>query len=97
MSEEKDYSDWQTSPPWIVFDPDTKSEFVTTETLRYYVANVDGKWFICDRFTDAVVHGTESSTRADSIRKFYKLKNRPIPDGWDVPHPVKGTQHNGIG
>lgn len=97
MNEEFPHASWQTYPPWIVFDPDTKTEWVTPQTLRYYVAFVDGKWFICDRFNDLAVDGTEADTRAKAIRKFYELSNRPIPDGWRLPQPVAGTQHNGIG
>ena len=90
-------SHWQASPPWVVFDPDTKTEWVTPQTLRYYVANVDDKWFICDRFKDLAVPGTEADTRAKSIRLFYKLNNRRLPTGWDIPRPVKGTKHCGPG
>lgn len=39
MNDGKDYSDWQTDPPWVVFDAQTKMEWVTPETLRYYVAH----------------------------------------------------------
>jgi hypothetical protein len=85
----------QTYPPWIVFDPDTQHEWVTPETLRYYVAHVGEKWFICDRLKDLAVHGTESDTRTKAIRKFYKLNNRTIPDGWDIPRAVQGTKHCG--
>ena len=88
-------SDWQNSPPWVVFDPDTKAEFLTPKTLRYYVAKTD-MWFICDRFTDTVVPGTESNSRADSIRLFYEIQKREIPDGWRIPTAVKGTSHSGI-
>lgn len=84
-------------PPWIVFDPDTKAEFVTPHLLRFYVAHVNDRWFICDRFSDTMVHGTESDSRAKSIRLFYQQNNRQIPDGWTIPHPVKGTEHGGIG
>jgi len=90
-----DYSDWRTYPPWVLFDPDTKAEWVMPETPRYYVANVKGTWFICDRFPDVAVNGTESKSRADAIRKFYRIQNRPMPEGWSVPHPVKGTQNHG--
>jgi len=95
MNDETVNEGWQTYPPWIVFDPDTKHEWVTPETLRYYVAHVGAKWFICDRFKDLAVHGTESDTRAKAIRKFYAQKNRKIPDGWDIPRVVKGTKNCG--
>lgn len=85
------------SPPWVVFDPDTKAEFVIPKLLHYYVANVGGKWFICDRLGDTIVHGTEADTRAKAIRLFYELNGRPIPEGWRIPNPVKGTEHTGIG
>jgi hypothetical protein len=98
MNEEPDYSQWQARPPWVVFDPDTNAEFVTSETLRYYVVNLHGRWFICDRFPDLRVEGTESGSRSESIRLFYeKHTKRKIPRGWQTPDAVKGTNHAGIG
>ena len=40
MNDESEHSGWQTYPPWIVFDPDTKTEWVTPKTLKYFVAKV---------------------------------------------------------
>jgi hypothetical protein len=95
MNDEELSDKMPTYPPWVVFDPDTKHEWVTPKTLRYYVAHVRAEWFICDRFKDLAVHGTESDTRAKTIRKFYKLMNRNIPEGWDIPRAVKGTKNCG--
>jgi hypothetical protein len=96
MTDESLESDMKTYPPWIVYDPDTKAEFVTAKTLRYYVAHVKEEWFICDRFTDRVIPETISNARAEAIRKFYKLNDRPIPEGWRIPSAVNGTEHTGI-
>jgi hypothetical protein len=93
---DEDNSHWQSSPPWTVFDPDTKAEFVTPETLRYYVAHTDDGWFICDRFTDLAVPGTHAKTRPDAIRAYYESVKRKVPKGWSLVSAVKGTQHSGI-
>ena len=95
-NERSENSRWQTSPPWVVFDSQTKAEWVTPETLRYYVAHTD-KWFICDRFTDTVVHGTEAESRVKAIRRFYEIQKRQLPDGWSIPAGYKGASHDGIG
>jgi len=98
MNDATDHSDWQTYPPWVVFDAQTKTEWVTPETLRYYVAYTDtDKWFVCDRFEDSVVHGTEAESRIKAIRLFYGIKKRKIPDGWSIPATYNGAQHDGPG
>ncbi|MGH7980221.1 MAG: hypothetical protein ACREE6_12675 [Limisphaerales bacterium] len=91
-----DATEWQYSPPWIVFDPDTKAEFVTLNVLRYYVVRIGDEWFICDRFNDLAVPGTKAKTRAKAIRLFYELNKRPMPEDWNVPATVNGTDHDGI-
>lgn len=85
------------SPPLVLFDPDTKAEFLMEKTPLHYVACTDGEWFICERDTDTVVPGTLTKSRAETVRKFYDSVGRPMPEGWRVPNPVNGTNHNGIG
>lgn len=98
MTEERyQLSGWPSYPPWIVFDPETKTEWLTPKTLQFYVTKVDDGWFVCDRFADTPVAGTEARTRADAIRKFYALNNRPLPEGKSVPQAVPGTQYSGPG
>ena len=92
MGNEADHSHWQDQPPWIVFDPDEMKEWVIPQTLRYYVANVDGRWFICDRFTDLAVPDTESDSRFEAIRRFHEAHKR-MSGGGRIPNAVKGTVH----
>ncbi|MGO8765266.1 MAG: hypothetical protein ACLQSR_09055, partial [Limisphaerales bacterium] len=49
ISMQKDYSHWQSYPPFVLYDNETNSEWVFPETPRYYVAKTN-KWFICDRY-----------------------------------------------
>jgi hypothetical protein len=86
----------QTYPPWVLFDPDTKHEYVFEHTPHFAVVNVEGEWFVYQRGTDAIVPGTQSQSRADTIRKFYEVKGRPMPEGTQVPPAVKGTKHTGM-
>jgi hypothetical protein len=86
-----------TYPPWSVFDPAGKLEYVLAEPLRYYIAkNKDtNTWFICDRWTDTPLHGTQAETRTKSIRLFYEWCKRKMPAGLQFEPPVEGTLHDG--
>ena len=88
---------WQNRDPWVVVDPLFKREWVLHQPIRYYVVHSEDRdeWFICDRWTDGVVHGTEAKTRAQSIRLFYKWCNREMPDGEPMPHVMSGVAHHG--
>lgn len=93
---DEDRSHWQTYPPWVVFDAQTKTEWVTPETLRYFVAYTDARgWFICDRFRDEVVEGTQAESRMKAIRRFYEIRGRKIPHGWEAPAAYEGASYNG--
>jgi hypothetical protein len=102
MSEENanilDESSWETYEPWVVMDSESKREWLCPKPMRYYVCQRDdGKWFICDHFTDFAVQETEASTRADAIRKFYKWSKREMPNGVEIPRAMKEAAHHGEG
>ena len=74
---------WQKREPWVVVDPDFKREWVLPHALQYYVVKdkTSGMWFVCDRYLDLAVETTESKTREQAIRRFYKWCKRPVPAG----------------
>lgn len=86
----------QTYPPFVLFDPDTQHEYVFEETPRFVVVNVEGEWFVYQRGLDMKIPGTESKSRAETIRKFHEVVGRPMPEGREVPQAVKGTKHTGM-
>ncbi|MGO8930475.1 MAG: hypothetical protein ACLQU3_26710 [Limisphaerales bacterium] len=83
--------------PWVVVDPGSKPkrEWVLPQALQYCVVqNRDtGTWFICDRWEDAPVPGTESSTRPVAIRRFYRWCKREMPKGMRIGKPLAGVVH----
>ena len=85
------------SGPWVVMDPDFKREWVVPQPLRYYVveSRQTGEWFICDRWTDAVVPDTEARTRKEAIRLFYVVCKRPMPECVSIGQPLHGIAHHG--
>jgi hypothetical protein len=87
----------QKAEPWAVVDPEFKREWVVPQGLQYYVVEerASGKWFICDRWADTPVPGTEARTRAAAIRAFYKWCGREIPEGTTIEHAPSGVAHHG--
>jgi hypothetical protein len=83
--------------PWVVVDPHFKREWVLPQALQYYVVEDrdKGTWFICDRWADIPVPGTESPTRGETIRRFYKWCGREIPEGTTLGHAPAGVAHHG--
>jgi hypothetical protein len=90
-------STWQQREPWVVVDPEYKREWVLPQALRYYVVEdrEAGIWFICDRWTDLPVHGTEARTRAEAIRMFYTWCKREMPKHATIPRAMPGVAHQG--
>jgi len=90
-------TEYQNREPWVVVDPDFKREWVVPQPLQYYVVEdrKAGTWFVCDRWTDLAVHSTESPTRAEAIRRFYKWCKREMPEGATVPRAMSGVAHHG--
>lgn len=86
----------QTYPPWVLFDPDTQHEYLFEETPHFVVVEGKGEWFVYQRGLDMKIPGTESKSRAETIRKFYEAVGRPIPEGYHLTQPVKGTRHTGM-
>jgi hypothetical protein len=82
--------------PWVVVDI-SKREWLLPEPLRYYVCHDsnNGTWYVCDRSQDNPVAGTHAQTRPNTIRQFYKLFNREIPVGVEVPKAQAGVSHQG--
>jgi hypothetical protein len=76
---------------------ESKREWLLPQPVKYYVVHDPKKdvWFVCDRWTDLAVHETESATREETIRKFYKWCNREMPDTTPVPYPMPGISHRG--
>jgi hypothetical protein len=96
MSDENSSEDWKSYVPWVVFDSDSKLEWLLPQPLRYYVCkDPDGSWFVCDRVQDYPVEGTQTKTRGNTIRRFYELFNREIPIGVEIPQAVRGVSHHG--
>jgi hypothetical protein len=88
--------DWKNFDPWVVFDSDSKLEWLLPQPLRYYVCeDSDGTWFVCDRVIDCPLQGTQTKTRGNTIRRFYELFNRKIPIGVELPQAVPGVSHHG--
>lgn len=88
---------WQNREPWVVVDPDLKREWVVPQPLQYYVveSRTTGMWFICDRWTDSVVPGTEAPTRPEAIRRFYSWCKREMPEGTRIGRALAGVAHHG--
>jgi len=85
--------------PWVVVDPGLKREWMLPQVLQYYLVEDKkaGKWFICDRFNDLAVPGTEASTRPEAIRRFYKWCKREMPKGATIGPAMAGVAHHGEG
>jgi len=90
-------SDYQNMEPWVVVDQFWKKEWLLPQPVRYFIvqSKATGEWSVCDRWTDLIVHGTESKSRADSIRLFYKWCKREIPDGIAIDRAMPGVAHHG--
>ena len=90
-------SAWQQREPWVVVDSDLKREWVVPQPLQYYVVEDrrTGTWFICDRWTDLAIHGTEAPTRPEAIRRFYKWCKREMPEGAAIARAMTGVAHHG--
>lgn len=73
--------------PFTVSDSVYHREWLLPNPVRYYIAQTEEGWFACDRITDMEVPGTGASTRKEAIRLFYKLRDRSIPEGDDLPVP----------
>lgn len=89
--EHMDDSSWKNREPWVVVDPDFNREWLLPEPLQYYVAKgKSGNWFVCNRWLDIPVPGTDSPTGEEAIRQFYKWCERPLPTGEKLPKlPVR--------
>lgn len=83
--------------PWVVVDPEFKREWVLPQALQYYVVENKGtgKWFICDRWTDTALPGTESPTRSETIRRFYQWCKREMPEGTTIGRAAADVTHHG--
>ena len=83
--------------PWVVVDPGFRREWVLPQALQYYVVEDrrTGKWFICDRWTDTPVPGTETATRPETIRRFYQWCNREMPEGTTIGRASAEVAHHG--
>jgi hypothetical protein len=82
--------------PWVVVDPELRREWVLPQALKYYIVEDSaGMWHICDRFTDTFVPGTESRTRAETIRRFYQWCERQMPVGTPIGRAPAGVAHHG--
>jgi len=89
---------FQKTGPWSAKDNGSLGrEWVFQEQLRYYVVHDtrSNSWFICDRFTDTPVPGTDSSSREYAIRCFYKGFGLPIPEGSTVGPAIARTAYSG--
>lgn len=80
--------------PWVMQDAETRREWLFPETPRFYIHLTDeGKWCVVDRWQDLVV-GEEHSTRSGAVRAFYKLVERPVTEGTNLPS-FKGSNYKG--
>jgi hypothetical protein len=94
-------SEWDKSfekrDPWVVVDPEFMREWVLPTPIRYYIVHdpAEDIWFVCDRWSDLMVPETESPTRDETIRRFYKSCGREMPENVPVPYPTPGISHRG--